>query len=86
MSKKHLHGKLESGLKEGGETVPQKNTVELLVRVLGQVEWVFTCVNECNVDWRCPWCHGWKDDGHKADCPRQLALAQAKEVLLSNAN
>ena len=55
--------------------------VAALVEALRAVEWVEDdsgCLGGPRVppqQYFCPWCHSWKDIGHKPDCKRQVALA-----------
>lgn len=42
---------------------------------LEAVEWI---VADSNWEW-CAFCHATREDGHKPDCPRQVALGLAKK-------
>jgi hypothetical protein len=54
------------------------------IEVLKAVEWI-AFLDKCPRDelpygmtWRCPWCYASREQGHRYNCPRQLAIAKLK--------
>ncbi len=59
-------------LEANNEQLTREN--KTVVATLELVEWVGAVTNDY-----CPWCMGWRSEGHVYNCPRQQALRPHEE-------